>query len=127
MNFVNRVKVEHRKDHFVLRFGFSASEDPKESGEETASVAVPLTVASDLLVELFKGSVMGPVEVQEFFADFQVRLGEVNGVAIQAGERGKALQIRQAVLQQAAQQLALATAARIAAAQIPSPHKEGQK
>lgn len=102
MNFANRVKVEHRTDHYLLSFAFAASEDPNESGEPTVSIAIPVTLATNLLIELFKGAVFAPVEVQEFFADFQLRLGEVTRLSNIAGERAKALQVRQLEQQKAA-------------------------
>jgi hypothetical protein len=114
MNFVNRVKVERRKDHYLLWFGFSGSDDPNDRGAEQATVAIPLGVATELLLELFKGSMMAPVEVQELFADYNLRLADTHQVALEAGERSKALQLRQLAFAQQQQAKILLQAAQAA-------------
>jgi hypothetical protein len=51
----NRVQVSHRVDHFLIRFGLSASEDLEDQGDEVASVLVPIAAASVLALDIFGG------------------------------------------------------------------------
>jgi hypothetical protein len=124
MNFVNRVKVERRTDHLLLRFGFSPSEDANDAGEETATLAVPMFLGFALLVELLEASVSAPLEIGDAFLRFQAQLADMQKLATESVEKGKLLQIRQNKFAVSQLQTQLAAARLLLAAQPQPPEQK---
>lgn len=71
MDFVNKVNIERRTDHFILSFSV-------DGGEAVARVALPLTSAIDLSLELFGAMLKSAAELQHHFSALQTRIDELN-------------------------------------------------
>lgn len=89
MNVANRVKITRRKDHFILAFTLSTSDDPDAKEEDVTTLVLPLTTGVDLCLELFRGMIASIFDLNVHFAEIQQRVNSLNVMANEVQERVK--------------------------------------
>lgn len=90
MRAANRFRVTHLKDHIVLRFGFSESEDSEEFGEQVEEMLLPITTTALLAMRLFESMTRSTVDITRFFTELQAPMAKLNALSTEL-EKEKAV------------------------------------
>ena len=84
MQFANRIKIDRKADHFIIRFGASQSSDESDEGAEVAVIALPLTTGTNLSLDLFSGMFSSIPELHVFMDKVQLRINDLNKLGAQS-------------------------------------------
>lgn len=89
MNVANRFKITRRKDHFILAFSMSTSDDAADEGEAVTTFVLPLTTAVDLCLDLFGGMISSIFDLNVHFTAIQERVNNLNSLSSTLQEKVK--------------------------------------